>query len=304
MAGMTTIDIALVGYGEVGRIFAAGLAKNGAACVKAFDVKIADAAWAEGARARAKADGVELVPQAAAATRSAGLVVSAVTAAKAGDAANAIATACRAGALVLDVNSASPGTKRRSASIIEEAGAHYVEAAIMNAVPPQGMRVPMLLGGPRAKEAMPVLQAAGFNPAIGSEELGTVSAIKLCRSVVMKGIEALVVESLLAARRYGVEREVIASLRESYPGLDWEKLPTYVWSRVMQHGARRAEEMRESAVTVREAGVEPRMASATAELQAWFAGLRASDALEDLASDAPWNDMADRIQGAKTTGSG
>lgn len=298
MGGMTNRDIALVGYGEVGRIFGAGLAKRGAASVRAFDVKIADAAWAEMARARAKADGVTLVADAASATASASLVICAVTAAKAGHAAAEIAKACRAGALVLDVNSASPGTKRASAALVESAGAHYVEAAIMNAVPPQGMRVPMLLGGPRAKEALAELQAAGFNPSIGSEELGTVSAIKLCRSVVMKGIEALVVESLLAARRHGVEREVIASLRESYPGLDWEKLPTYVWTRVLQHGARRAEEMRESAVTVREAGLEPRMASATAELQAWFAGLRASGVFEGLATDAAWVDMAEKIKGS------
>jgi 3-hydroxyisobutyrate dehydrogenase-like beta-hydroxyacid dehydrogenase len=154
----------------------------------------------------------------------------------------------------------------------------------------------MLLGGPRAAEALADLQALGFNASVGSGELGTVAALKLCRSVVMKGMEALMVESLLAARRYGVEREVLASLQQSYPGLDWSTQPTYCWTRVMQHGARRAEEMRESAATVREAGIEPRMASATADLQAWFAGLRAEGAFEGIAKDASWQDMADRIE--------
>jgi 3-hydroxyisobutyrate dehydrogenase-like beta-hydroxyacid dehydrogenase len=296
MAPMTTPSIAPVGYGEVGRIFGAGLVRVGAANVTAFDIRAADAAWTEKARARAEEDGVTLAPHIAEATADADLVISAVTAAKASAAAREIAKACRAGTFVLDVNSASPRTKRESAAMIEGAGARYVEAAIMNAVPPQGLRVPMLLGGPQARAALPTLEAVGFNASVGSEELGTVSAIKLCRSVVMKGMEALVVESLLAARRYGVEREVIASLRESYPGLDWDRLPTYVWTRVMQHGGRRAEEMRESAATVRDAGIEPRMASATAELQAWFAALRASGVFDGLAKDASWSDMAERIR--------
>ena len=292
------IGIALVGYGEVGRIFGASLASGGVRGVKAFDMRIGEGEWAGPAKARAAQDGVILCADARTAVHDANVVICAVTAARTADAARSIAQACANGTWVLDVNSASPRMKRECAAMVEEAGARYVEAAILNAVPPQGIRVPMLLGGPNAPSALPVLQSLGFNASVGSQELGTVSAIKLCRSVVMKGIEALVVESLLAARRYGVEREVIASLRESYPGLDWDRLPTYVWTRVMRHGARRAEEMRESAATVRDAGVEPRMSGATAELQAWFASLRAAGAFEGLAKDATWQEMAERIYGS------
>lgn len=288
--------VALVGYGEVGRIFGTALAKGGANGVKAFDIKVTDAKWAGAARARAAEDGVVLCQDARAAVHDAEFVVCAVTAARTADAARSIAGACAAGALVLDVNSASPRVKRECAAMVEAAGARYVEAAILNAVPPQGIQVPMLLGGPQAERALPDLQALGFNASIGSKELGTVAALKLCRSVVMKGMEALMVESLLAARRYGVEREVLATLKQSYPGLDWDKQPTYCWTRVMQHGARRAEEMRESAATVRDAGIEPRMASATAELQAWFAALRCDGTFDALAKDATWQEMADRIK--------
>lgn len=298
---MTTegLRVALVGYGEVGRIFGAALAKAGVRSVKAFDIKMADAKWAAAALARAGDDGVALADDARGAVGDADLVVCAVTAARTIDAARSIAAACAKGAWVLDVNSASPRAKRECATMIEGAGARYVEAAILNAVPPQGIRVPMLLGGPRAQAALPVLAALGFNASVGSEELGTVAALKLCRSVMMKGIEALMVESLLAARRYGVEREVLASLRESYPGLDWGKQPSYCWTRVMQHGARRAEEMRESAATVRDAGIEPRMASATAEVQAWFAEMRAQGVFDGLPKDATWQEMAERMQTGK-----
>ena len=294
----TAIDslrIGLVGYGEVGRVFGAALAKAGVRSVKAFDIKMADAKWAAAARARGGDDGVALADEATGAVGDADLVVCAVTAARTVDAARSIAAACAKGAWVLDVNSASPRAKRECAAMVERAGARYVEAAILNAVPPQGIRVPMLLGGPQAQAALPVLAALGFNASVGSEELGTVAALKLCRSVMMKGIEALMVESLLVARRYGVEREVLASLKESYPGLDWDKQPSYCWTRVMQHGARRAEEMRESAATVRDAGIEPRMASATADVQAWFAEMRAQGVFDGIARDATWQEMADKI---------
>jgi 3-hydroxyisobutyrate dehydrogenase-like beta-hydroxyacid dehydrogenase len=106
--------------------------------------------------------------------------------------------------------------------------------------------------------------------------------------VMVKGMEALAIESLLAARRYGVEREVLASLAETFPGLDWERQASYFWRRVVQHGRRRAEEMREAAVTVRDAGLPPQMAAATADLQAWVATLAAAGAFTDSAPDAGW----------------
>lgn len=287
--------IALVGYGEVGRIFGAALVRAGVDGVAAFDIRVGEADWAAVGRKRAGEDGVTLVPDTRAAVAEAALVISAVTAAQASTAAHEIARACRKDAIVLDVNSASPRTRRECAAMIEAAGALFVEAAVMAAVPPKGIRVPMLLGGPHAGAVLPQLEALGFNARVGSADLGTVSAIKLCRSVVMKGIEGLVVESLLAARSYGVEREVLASLKESYPGLDWDKQPTWCWSRVVQHGARRAEEMREAAATVKDAGIEPRMASATAELQAWFGELRAQGAFDGIGGDAAWLEMADRV---------
>jgi 3-hydroxyisobutyrate dehydrogenase-like beta-hydroxyacid dehydrogenase len=119
--------------------------------------------------------------------------------------------------------------------------------------------------------------------------------VKLCRSVVIKGLEALFIESMLAARHYGVEDEVLASLVETFPNLDWERQANWFWKRVVQHGKRRAEEMREAAVTVTDTGVAPRMASAAADVQAWIAELRQSGAFEDLAGDAGFRALVDRV---------
>ncbi len=257
---------------------------------------ISDASWAAAARERATRDGVVLAPDLREAVASSSLVISAVTAAASAMVGEQIAGVCGHGTFVLDVNSASPRTKIACSEAIERAGGRYVEAAVMSAVPPQGIRVPMLLGGPHATALQPTLEKLGFAATVGSDSYGVVSAIKLCRSVIVKGMEALAIESLLTARRYGVEREVLASLAETFPGLDWERQPTYFWRRVVQHGRRRAEEMREAAVTVEDVGVAPRMATATADVQAWVTMLRAEGAFANAPSDAGWRELADCVK--------
>jgi 3-hydroxyisobutyrate dehydrogenase-like beta-hydroxyacid dehydrogenase len=165
----------------------------------------------------------------------------------------------------------------------------------MTSVPPYGIKVPMLLGGPRAAELAAVLHGWGMDTRAVSEQLGVASAIKMCRSVMIKGLEALVIESYSTARRYGVEAQVLPTLAETFPSIDWEKQGAYFFMRVAQHGQRRAEEMRESANTVREAGFEPLMTSAIADKQQWMADLAATGLFAGLDAHAPWQAYADRL---------
>jgi 3-hydroxyisobutyrate dehydrogenase len=292
MEDVSKVRVALVGYGEVGGTFGAALAKAGAR-VSAFDILGADAAWLD--RARERDRGVAVVTSNEEAVADADLVICAVTAAQTRTAAGQIARSVRPGAFVLDVNSASPQTKRACADVVDRAGGRYVESAVMTSVPPHGIKVPMLLGGAHAEALRPTLDALGFNASVGSAELGTVSAVKLCRSVVIKGMEALFIESMLAARHYGVEDEVLASLAETFPGIDWERQATWFWQRVVQHGKRRAEEMREAAVTVGDAGIEPRMASATADVQAWISSLKESGVFQSGSGEG-FRELADRVR--------
>ena len=292
---VATTEIALIGYGEVGGIFGQALAARGVAGVTAWDILLPDAARSAAMRERARRDGVRLASDAAAAVAGADLVISAVTASATRDAAASAAPAMRAGAFLLDVNSASPRTKAACGTLVNAAGGRYVESAVMTSVPPYGIRVPMLLGGPDATAAAPALAALGFAVKVASAELGVASAIKMCRSVMIKGMEAIVIESYLAARRYGVEAEVLASLAETFPGIDWEKQGSYFWSRVVQHGKRRAEEMRESAATVGEAGFEGVMAAAIAARHQWVADLAATGLFGGIPKDANWREFADRI---------
>ncbi len=188
------------------------------------------------------------------AIRGARIIVSAVTAASSTDVAREAASSLAPGQIFADINSVSPGTKRANAKLIEGAGGHYVDVAVMAPVPPYGLKVPILLGGAKAADLAARLAPAGMNFEIVADDIGTASAIKMCRSVMIKGMEALVVECLLGARHYGVEDRVLASLEETFPQMKWDERADYLVSRVVVHGRRRAAEMREVAVTIREAG--------------------------------------------------
>lgn len=291
-------QIALIGYGEVGRILAEDLRAQDLA-VSAYDVKLRAEAG-EPLREHALRLGVTLAASHAEAVAGAMLVVSAVTASQAVPVAAACAPGMATGAFFLDLNSASPGAKQRAAEHVNGIGGRYVEGAVMTSVPPYRLKVPLLLGGPDAATLAPRLNAIGFDARVASETLGIASATKMCRSVMIKGLEAMVIESFTTARHYGVEDAVIASLQETFPGVDWEKQASYFFQRVIEHGRRRSEEVREVAQTVREAGLEPWSAAGTAERQAWIAdladaGLFGARGTPGFARSADWRAEADRI---------
>lgn len=293
--------IGLIGYGEVGRILAEDLRAQGHA-VAAFDLKLDDPAKAPALKAHASAQGVTLAASHAELAAAADLVVSAVTASQTEAVAQAAAPGLRRGAFFLDFNSASPLAKQRAAAVVDATGARYVEGAVMTSVPPHRIRVPLLLGGTHAAELCPRLNALGFASRVVSPQLGVASATKMCRSVMIKGLEAMVIESLTTARHYGVEDAVIASLCETFPGVDWEKQAAYFFQRVIEHGRRRSEEVREVAETVRDAGLTPWSASGTAERQAWVADLADAGVFgakdeAGFARSADWRTEADRVLG-------
>jgi len=248
---------ALIGFGEVGSIFARDLATAGVRDLRAYDT--ADRAMPDTVRRCASMD---------AATDGAELVVSAVTAGSD----LAVAEAARAlshAPFFLDVNSVAPATKQRAAAIVAQNGGRYVEAAVMASVPPKGLGSPMLLGGDHADAFIAAAEGLGMDLVAFSPEIGRASSVKMCRSVMIKGLEALTTECMLAARHYGVEQDVLRTMGDTLPHKDWPGLARYVISRALIHGKRRAEEMREVARTVEDAGVEPLLSRAIAERQDW-----------------------------------
>jgi 3-hydroxyisobutyrate dehydrogenase-like beta-hydroxyacid dehydrogenase len=292
------MHIALIGYGEVGRILAEDL-RTADGALTAYDLEL-DSGADEALRVHAGLHGVTLAESHADAVRGADLVVSAVTAGQTVAAARACANSLPRECFYLDVNSASPGAKIAAAAHVAAGGGRYVEGAVMTSVPSHRIKVPMLLGGSHARALEPVLRGLGFAARVASGELGAASATKMCRSVIIKGLEAMVIESFTAARHYGVEDAVIASLAETFPGIDWERQGAYFFQRVIEHGQRRSEEMCEAAVSVSDAGFEPWSASSTARCQQWVAdladgGVFGKKGRKGFARSVDWRSEADRI---------
>ncbi len=292
------MKIALIGYGEVGRTLAEDLRSRGQV-VTAYDVKLGMPAG-QAMSTHAAQHGVQLAASHAEAAAGADLVIAAVTAAQTVAVAEVTAPGLDRGAFYLDFNSASPGAKREASLPVTASGGRYVEGAVMTHISGARIAVPLLLGGPNAEALLPLLKDLGFAPRVASKRLGVASATKLSRSVLIKGLEVMLIESLTTARHYGVEDDVIESFYETYPGVDWHKQATYAFQRVIEHGRRRGEEMQEAARTVRDAGLLPLSAASTAERDTWVAeqgdaGLFGTRGQDRFARSSDWRLEADRI---------
>lgn len=273
MGAFSSMKIVFLGFGEAGRAFARGWDEALRARATTWDIKLDDPATRGEIAGACAAIGVACAQTLSEALDGASHIFSLVTADRAREAAAQAAAHLDAGALFLDCNSCSPATKRASQATIEAAGGRYVDVAVMAPVAAALHRTPLLLSGRHAAEACAALRGFGMRPAVAGDKVGEASAIKMLRSVMIKGLEALTAECMLAARRAGVEDAVLASLQASDPQWNWADRAAYNLERMMVHGARRAAEMEEVANTIAELGLPSRMAEATALWQREIAAL-------------------------------
>jgi 3-hydroxyisobutyrate dehydrogenase-like beta-hydroxyacid dehydrogenase len=294
----TEITVGFVGFGEAGSHIAKGLKSAGITRIFAFDIDQQSAK----VRQNASETGVALVTSNRELADAAQIIFSTVTCARAKEAAEQTAPFLKSNHFYVDLNSVSPALKQEIEQVITRNGAGFVEAAVMSPVPPFGHRSPMLLGGKAAPGFAELMSPFGMRLDIVSEKVGTAAATKMFRSIIVKGLEALMLECVLAAKPYGADERVFSSLSESFPGIDWQRLANYMVSRVVIHGERRAREMEEVAETLASLGIEPIMAEAAARRQDWCARLGISlkfgtngpgtyqEALEAIAACTPSHD--------------
>jgi 3-hydroxyisobutyrate dehydrogenase-like beta-hydroxyacid dehydrogenase len=275
--------IAFIGFGEAGQLISRGLMAQAKPAIRAYDILFGQPAGAP-LEAAARALGVGIARNHADTVRGADLVFLAVTATSSLQAARSCLPGLGKGQLFLDVNSVSPKRKLETAALVAPTGAAYVDVAVMAPAAPYLHKLPCLIGGPGAAALAPRAAALGMQMELVSDQVGPAAAIKMFRSIVVKGLEALLVESMTACAEYGVEDRVLASLQETWPGIDWQKLAGYMLERVVSHGKRRAAEMREVSATLEAIGLEPIMAAATAKRQQWVADLGVRVKTEDRAA--------------------
>ena len=274
MIGTGVDSLGFVGFGEAAFHLAKGLRDAGVKRTVAFDIHMHTVGLGEKIQARAQESGTGLVEFSAALPAAADVIISAVTADQAVDAAKQTAPYLTPRHIYADLNSVSPRTKEKVGEIISRSGARFVEIAVMGPIPPHLHKTPMLLGGATAPEFQNIFTPFGMRlDVVSTDKIGRAAAVKMFRSVIYKGLEALIFECVLGASQYGAEPRVFASLAENFPGVDWKKLADYMVGRVVVHGERRAREMDEVARTLEELGIEPMMAAATARRMDWAADL-------------------------------
>jgi 3-hydroxyisobutyrate dehydrogenase-like beta-hydroxyacid dehydrogenase len=286
--------VTLIGFGEAGSILGQELGTRGVA-VHAYDRAWHDAERRPRLLARAAQADVQLFDSAPAAVAHAQLVISAVTAASALQVAGDIGPYLHSSQVYMDINSVAPATKQAAAQALHAFGVAYLDAAVMAPVPVRRLATPVLLGGELAAQWQPALADAGFAVRVVASQVGVASAIKMCRSIMIKGLEALTTECLSTARQYAAEPLVLESLHGSFPGMGWDaQQPHYLISRVAEHGMRRAEEMLEVVKTVADVGVQPTMSNAIAQTQrALVEAMQAADIR--YAEPFVWQTLVDQL---------
>lgn len=251
MPSANTPAISFLGFGEAGQAFSAGFDPKDFSNITAFDVKTdAGSDVAKSKFADYEAANVSGHATLKDALAGAGIIFSMVTADQAHAAACQAASVLDGSPLFFDCNSCSPQAKIKSAAMIEAAGGRYVDVAVMQPVHPTLHKTPIILSGPNAADALAAMASLGMAAEDACGDVGRASAIKLCRSIIVKGIEALTAEMLLSSKILGVQDVVLQSLEETYPGFNWGKRAPHSLERMAVHGIRRAAEMAETAVMV------------------------------------------------------
>ncbi len=282
--------IAFIGFGEAARAFIEGIKETGAHRFSAYDILSGpefDAA--------AAGLGVDLASSAPDCVQDADYIFSAVTASSSLEAARAALPALKQGQVFIDINSVSPDRKIDTASAVRAAHAGYVDMAVMAPVRPARQTSPTLLAGD-TDGVLAVLQGLGFNSEIVSDTAGDATAIKMVRSLFVKGYEALCAETLLAARASGIQDRILASISGSYPGLNWPEGAAYHIERIATHGIRRADEMEESAKTIDALGLNGNIAFETSRIHRRIGELGVK-----VAADAPLDEILAAIEAAMPT---
>lgn len=261
-AARQPIRVGLLGYGEVGHGLATGLVAEGLATVSAYQ-RASDRPTIQ---ARARASGVELLPTADALAEQSDLIIAATQVAETLAAARAIAPSIEARHCYVDLASASPNVKREVGEVIAARGALVVDGVLEGSPLEYVHRIPILASGPGAKRFEEAMGPWGMRIRVIGDELGKAAAIKCLRHIVTKGLIAILIESLTAARRYGVADELFQTLSEWHEALPWSQHAQRIVRTTAVHASRRADEVAMSAGILREIGMDPIMAEATETL--------------------------------------
>lgn len=258
--------VLMIGFGEAGQAIVSGWRDAGFDhAVLIYDIKLDDPKTRDGMLSAARALDVTPIAHEQNAVAPVSHVFSVVTADQALRAAYRAADILPDGATFWDMNSVAPETKRQAAKLLEATGLHYLDVAVLSPIHPKRHAAPLAIAGAVDGTIRDAIDRFGFDADVFSTTIGDAASLKLLRSIVIKGVESLLVECHQAGESVGLTDKVLRSLAPSFPGIDWPERLDYVLQRVEQHGERRAAEMKEAVSFLDELGVPPLMSKAAAE---------------------------------------
>lgn len=277
--------LGFIGFGEAAYHICKGLRLEGIPRIHAFDILADDPSKGGQIRDRANSAGVHLTSTLRELAETSNVVICATSAKFALQIAKEIAPYLHQDHLYADLNAASPKVKQEISSLISQTGGSPVDGAVMDAVPPHGHKVPIFVSGAGAVPFHAFLQPFGMNITVINDQAGSASAIKMVRSIFMKGFTSLLLETLSAAHKSGIEREIIDSISRTFAKQPIEELMNLLLTRTAVHAERRVAEMTDVIETLRESNLDYSMSKATRDTLQQVVDLRLNEYFDSKCPD-------------------
>lgn len=285
------MKLGFIGFGEVGYEIAGGLVKEGLTEIYAFDPMQNHEKKGSCIKKQAEEAKVALLAGAEAVAEECAIILSVTPGAAALDAAKSVLGKLSRGKVLVDLSTSLPGTKKTIDKLVKGTGAKFVDGALMASLSQSHHKVPILLAGEGSDEVIQALAPYGMRIKKVSEKAGDAIAVKLVRSVYMKGIAALGAEMLEAADILKVDRLVLDSISDTLNDRPFEEMNNHLVIASAWHGGRQVHEMEDVTGMLKSIGVAPIMTEATMRRLEWFRDLEAA---EYFGNDRPeeWRNLA------------
>ncbi len=281
------MKLAFIGFGELAQGLVKGLKDEGLSGIQIFDKAIADNSDSgKVMRQTAKELGIDIAASLEDLINSSDVIFSAVTPVAGLVVAKAVVQYLQADQIYADLNSCTPNLKKQSMAVIQESGASYVDVGVVGGISIQGHKIPCLLCGDKAAALEMLMSPYGMNMKVVDGPVGTAALIKMLRSVVLKGIEALMLEMFMAAEEYGLQDTMMDSIAATFNKGNFEKYSDMLMSTHGLHAGRRSDEVQMILETIKEVGVAPHVTegicnffvqSAKLDMPTYFEGKKPAD---------------------------
>lgn len=286
------MNLGFIGFGEVAYEMSRGFRSEGLHGIVAYDPLKDDVKFGTLVQERAKGAGVTLLETASAVVAAVDLIISAVPGSRALQAAESILASLSKSKIYADVSTSSPTTKRKIAELIGSTGALFVDGALMGGLTLQQHKVPTLVSGTGADKFIEVMTPYNMVLEKVSDLAGDAIAVKLVRSVYMKGVASLEVEMLEAAAKLGVEELVLNSISKTLDNSPFVKMLNFLVTASAIHAGRQAHEMLDCMVMLKDLGIEPIMTEATQKRLQWLEDKQLKEKFQGKVP-ARWEDVVE-----------